>query len=102
MPDIVMTAPFGLAWLHRHERLAAIQRLDLGFLIDTQDDRVIGPREVKPGHLGISMTSKHSSAKPLTCKQFACHRPAAGCRPCGFRLHATSLARQRQSHRRLW
>ena len=44
VPLVVMRAPFGLAKPHRQQRLRAIERLDLRFLVDTQHDGTIGRR----------------------------------------------------------
>ena len=44
----VVVAPSGrLAGTHRQHRLAAVQRLDLGFLVDTQNDGVLRRRDIK-------------------------------------------------------
>src|SRR5215471_11959692 len=38
---VVMRPPFSLTWPHRQDRLSAIERLDLAFLISTQDQCAI-------------------------------------------------------------
>jgi len=40
VPLIVTGEPFGLPWSHREQRLGAMQRLDLRFLIDAEHQRV--------------------------------------------------------------
>ena len=47
MPLIVMGVPFGLPWSHREQRLGAIQRLDLRFLIDAEHQRVVRRVEIE-------------------------------------------------------
>jgi hypothetical protein len=49
VPLIVMSAPFGLPWSHWQQRLGAIGRLDLRFLIDAEHERVV--RRVEIAHL---------------------------------------------------
>src|SRR6266540_6178918 len=43
---VVMGVSLGLAWAHRQQRLRAIQRLDLAFLVDTQHQSTLGRIEV--------------------------------------------------------
>ena len=38
----IMGAPFGLARAHRQERLGAVERLNLEFLIHTEDQSPLG------------------------------------------------------------
>src|SRR5258708_503306 len=55
MALVVMAAPGNLAGSHRQHGLAAIQRLDLAFLVDAEHDRMLGWRHVEPddiAHLG--------------------------------------------------
>jgi len=42
-----MAAPLGLPRPHRQQRLAAVERLDLRFLIDAQHQRMVGRIEVE-------------------------------------------------------
>jgi hypothetical protein len=44
---VVVAGALGHAGQHRQDRRAAIQRLDLGLLIDTQHDRALGRVEVQ-------------------------------------------------------
>jgi len=44
---VVMGVSLGLAWAHRQQRLRAIQRLDLAFLVDTQHQSTLGRIEVE-------------------------------------------------------
>jgi hypothetical protein len=48
MALIVMGSPLGLAGLHRQQRLCAVERLYLGFLIDAQHHGAIWRIEVEP------------------------------------------------------
>jgi hypothetical protein len=48
---VVVTAPGGLARPHRQHRLARVERLDLGLLIDTQDDGMLGWRYIETDHV---------------------------------------------------
>src|SRR6202040_3513896 len=47
VPLIVVGAPFGLPWSHWQQRLGAIQRLDLRFLIDAEHQRVVRRVEIE-------------------------------------------------------
>jgi len=47
MPTVVMGAPFDLPGSHREDGLCAIQRLDLGLLIDAQDQSTLRRIEVQ-------------------------------------------------------
>ena len=42
-----MGATLRHAWHHRQNRLLAIERLDLAFLIDTEDQRPVGRRQIE-------------------------------------------------------
>ena len=48
MTLVVMAAPLGLADRERQERLGAIERLHLAFLVDAQNQGVIGRAHVEP------------------------------------------------------
>ena len=48
MAHIVVGAPSRATRLHGQHRLGAIQRLDLGFLIDTEHDGVLGGARYNP------------------------------------------------------
>src|SRR3954447_16174385 len=55
VPLVVMAPSCRLAGTHRQHRLTAVQRLDLGFLVHTQNDGVLWRRDVKAdnvAHLG--------------------------------------------------
>ena len=41
MATVVVCAPLDLAWLHRQQWLRAIQSLNLRFLIDAEDQRIL-------------------------------------------------------------
>jgi hypothetical protein len=41
-------APLGLPEAHRQERLGAVEGLHLALLVDAEDDRALGQREVEP------------------------------------------------------
>src|SRR5712671_5694321 len=47
VPLVVMGVPFGLPGSHREQRLGAIQRLDLRFLIDAEHQRVVRRVEIE-------------------------------------------------------
>ena len=47
VPRVTVRPAFGHARHHRQDRLFAIQRLDLAFLVDAKDKRPVGRREVK-------------------------------------------------------
>ena len=48
VPLVVVGDAVDVAEPHRQNRLGALERLDLAFLIDAQDDRMIWRVEVKP------------------------------------------------------
>ena len=48
MPHVVVGPTFGLAEIHRQDRLRALERLDLGLLVDREDDRVGRRCHVQP------------------------------------------------------
>ena len=48
VPQLVMDAPLGRAGHHRQHRLRAVQRLDLGLLIDAQHHRLLQRVVVQP------------------------------------------------------
>ena len=52
MADVVVGAALGQAGLHRQHRLGAIQRLDLGLLIDAEHDGVLRGVEVEADDVG--------------------------------------------------
>src|SRR5882757_11233519 len=47
VPLVVMGVPFDLPGSHREQRLGAIQRLDLRFLIDAEHQRVVWRVEIE-------------------------------------------------------
>ena len=47
MTDVVVRPALGHARHHRQDRLLAVERLDLAFLVDAKDKRPVGRREVK-------------------------------------------------------
>jgi hypothetical protein len=49
--NVVVTAAFGGAWHHRQDRLEAVERLDLGLLVDAEHDGALRRVEVKPDHV---------------------------------------------------
>ena len=44
---VVMRAPLDLAWAHGQKRLGSIERLNLAFFVDAQDNGAVGRRKVK-------------------------------------------------------
>jgi hypothetical protein len=48
MAFIVMRASLHLPGTHRQQRLGAVQRLDLAFLIDADDQRLVRRIQIKP------------------------------------------------------
>ena len=51
VPLVVVRAPLDLARAHRQQRLGAVERLDLAFLVDAQDQRPIRRGHVQPDHV---------------------------------------------------
>ena len=51
MPGVVMAAPLHLPRAHRHDRLTAIEGLNLRFLIDAQHDSMLGWRDIQSHHI---------------------------------------------------
>src|SRR5882757_466009 len=51
MANIVMSDPFHVAQADRQHRLGTVQSLNLGLLIDRQDDSVIGRVQIKTHHI---------------------------------------------------
>ena len=51
MPRIVVAPARRLARVHRQQRLGAVERLDLRFLVDAQDDGAVRRRHVEPDHI---------------------------------------------------
>src|SRR6266478_825489 len=47
VPPIIMGVPLGLPGSHREQRLGAIERLDLRFLIDAEHQRVVRRVEIE-------------------------------------------------------
>ena len=47
VPHVVVRAAFGNARHHRQDRLFAVQGLDLAFLVDAENKRPVGRREIK-------------------------------------------------------
>ena len=45
VPAVIVRPALGRAERHRQDRRGAVQRLDLTFLVDTQDERAIRRRE---------------------------------------------------------
>ena len=55
MPQVVVGPSFGLPDVHRQDRLRALERLDLGFLVDREHDRIVRRVHIQPDdipHLG--------------------------------------------------
>jgi len=51
VPFVVVRVALDLPGLHRQHRLGPVERLNLGLLVDRQDDRPLGRREVEPDHV---------------------------------------------------
>ena len=51
MPQVIVGPSFGVADVHRQDRLRALERLDLGFLVDREHDRIVGRVHVQPDHI---------------------------------------------------
>jgi hypothetical protein len=58
MPPVVVGASLHLTRAHRQKRLRAIQSLDLGFLIHTQNQGLIRRVEVKPNNVTYLLDEK--------------------------------------------
>jgi hypothetical protein len=43
MPQVIVGPPFGVSDVHRQDRLGALERLDLGFLVDREHDGMYSP-----------------------------------------------------------
>ena len=70
MPDVVVGDSFDIAKSHGQDRLGAIQRLNLGLLIDGQDHGVVGWVEVEADHIaqfrnGTSQRGKNDRQRNL-------------------------------------
>jgi hypothetical protein len=48
---VVVAAPCGSTGAHWQHGLAAVERLDLGFLVNTQDDGMLGRGDVEADHI---------------------------------------------------
>ena len=48
---VIVGYPFDITQSHRQDRLGALQRLDLGFFIHAQDQRLVRRIEVQPDHI---------------------------------------------------
>src|SRR6516225_10887371 len=51
MARVVVAAPCGLTGAHRQHWLAAVERLDLGLLVHTQDNGMLGRGDVEADHI---------------------------------------------------
>ena len=51
MPQVVVGPSFGVSDVHRQDRLRALERLDLGFLVDREHDRIVRRVHVQPDHI---------------------------------------------------
>ena len=51
MSFVVVGHRAGTALLHRQAGLGAVQRLDLAFFIDREDDGMVGRIDIKPDHV---------------------------------------------------
>ena len=51
MPQVIMGPSFGVADVHRQDRLRALERLDLGFLVDGEHDGIVGRVHVQADHI---------------------------------------------------
>ena len=74
MPFVIVRAPLDLSRPHRQHRLCTIQRLNLGFLVHTEDDCLVGGFMYSPTMsrtFSISNGSVDSLNVSLRC----------GCRP---------------------
>jgi len=49
--DVIVSASFRLPEVHRQDRLCALQRLDLRFLVEGEHHRVVGRIHVEPDHV---------------------------------------------------
>jgi hypothetical protein len=52
VPNVVVGAPLGQTGLHRQDRGGAVQRLNLGLLVDAEHDRVLRRCQVQPDDVG--------------------------------------------------
>jgi hypothetical protein len=101
VPHVVMAAALRLARLHRENRLAAVQCLDLRLLVDTQHDRVARRRHVEPNHIAylgheVRVGRKLEALLPVRLQAerppYALHRRG---RKTAARRHATGTPMRR-------
>src|SRR6266545_6955072 len=64
MPDVIRCAALGPSEVHRQNRLSTLKRLDLGLLIDAQDDRIVGRIHVKPDDVAHLLDEEGVLRKP--------------------------------------
>ena len=69
MADVVVAALLVVARLHRKHFLGAVQRLDLGLLIDAQHDRVAGGFRYRPT-MSVTLASSSGSVENLNVSAF--------------------------------
>ena len=48
MPEVVVGPPFGLPDIHRQDRLRALERLDLGFLVKREHHGIVRRVHIQP------------------------------------------------------
>src|SRR6266446_2062701 len=75
VPLIVMGVPFDLPGSHREQRLGAIQRLDLRFLIDAEHQRVVWRVEIEADNVahpgsgpGQALVNKQGGCRQLRAR----------------------------------
>ena len=83
---VVVRGPLWQAGPDRKDRLCAVQRLDLGFLIDAQHNRVGGRVEVKPddiADLRLELGIGGELKRPLSPRLHPIRAPRSGDRRVG-------------------
>ena len=82
VPDIIVGHRFRPPLLHRQTRLAAVERLNLRFLVDRQHQAVRRRIEIEPDHVA-QFGGKTGSCDSLN------RRTRCGCRPCAAQIRCT-------------
>ena len=70
---VAMVAPFGLAEVSHYKKLLAIQRLDLGFLIDTKHQHPLWRVQVSPTMSRTFSANSHSVESLKVSLRYRCN-----------------------------
>ena len=69
MPDVVVGPLLGVPGLHRQRLRGPVQRLDLGFFVDTEHDRVLRRRQIQPD-MSVTFATSSGSVENLNVSAF--------------------------------